>query len=69
MSKTEQFSIACRLILLLSATVAEMLKRLDSSPDGLSQAEAQKRLAQYGQNKIKEQKDIGGEIGYTNSRH
>jgi magnesium-transporting ATPase (P-type) len=46
-----------------------MLKRLDSSPDGLSQAEAQKRLAQYGQNKIKEQKDIGGEICYTNSRH
>jgi hypothetical protein len=68
-SKIGQLSNLCRLILLLSATVAEMLKRLDSSPDGLSQAEAQKRLAQYGQNKIKEQKDIGGEICYTNSRH
>jgi hypothetical protein len=70
-SKIDQLSNLCRLILLLSATVAEMLKRLDSSPDGLSQAEAQKRLAQYGPNEIegtKGYKDIGGEICYTNSR-
>ena len=54
---------------LKSLPMPEMLKRLDSSPDGLSQAEAQKRPAQYGPNEIKEQKDIGGEICYTNSRH
>ena len=33
-----------------------MEKRLGSSPDGLSQAEAQKRLAQYGPNEIAEKK-------------
>ena len=31
-------------------------KKLGSSPDGLSQAEAQKRLTQYGPNEIKEEK-------------
>ena len=34
----------------------EVEKQLGSSPDGLSQAEAQKRLAQYGPNKIEEKK-------------
>ena len=34
----------------------EVEKRLGSSPDGLSQAEAQKRLTQYGPNEIKEEK-------------
>ena len=31
-------------------------KKLNSSPDGLTQAEAQKRLTQYGPNEIKEKK-------------
>ena len=31
-------------------------RELGSSPDGLSQAEAEKRLAQYGPNEIKEEK-------------
>ena len=39
-----------------SLPVAEVAKRLGSSPDGLSQAEAQKRLAQYGPNEIAEHK-------------
>jgi H+-transporting ATPase len=34
----------------------EVEKKLRSSPDGLTQAEAQKRLAQYGPNEIKEEK-------------
>jgi H+-transporting ATPase len=34
----------------------ELEKRLASSPDGLSQAEAQKRLTQYGPNEIEEKK-------------
>ena len=34
----------------------EVEKKLGSSPDGLTQAEAQKRLAQYGPNEIKEKK-------------
>src|SRR5271169_3689332 len=34
----------------------EVEKRLASSPDGLTQAEAAKRLAQYGPNEIKEKK-------------
>ena len=33
-----------------------MEKKLGSSPDGLSQAEAQKRLTQYGPNEIEEKK-------------
>ena len=37
--------------------VPEVEKKLGSSPKGLSQAEAQKRLAQYGPNEIKEKKD------------
>ena len=36
--------------------LAEMEKRLGSSPDGLRQAEATKRLAQYGPNEIAEKK-------------
>jgi H+-transporting ATPase len=34
--------------------LAEVEKKLESSPDGLSQAEAQKRLTQYGPNEIQE---------------
>ena len=34
----------------------EVEKQLGSSPEGLSQAEAQKRLAQYGPNEIAEKK-------------
>ena len=34
----------------------ELQKRLSSSPDGLSQAEVQKRLARYGPNEIAEKK-------------
>jgi H+-transporting ATPase len=36
--------------------VAEVEKKLGSSPDGLTQAEAQKRLTQYGLNEITEKK-------------
>ena len=42
---------------LKSLPMAEVEKKLGSSPDGLSQAEAQKRLAQYGPNEIAEKKD------------
>ena len=41
---------------LKSLPMPELLKKLESSPDGLSQAEAQKRLTQYGPNEIEEQK-------------
>ena len=41
---------------LKSLPMPELEKRLGSSPDGLSQAEAQKRLAQYGPNEIEEKK-------------
>ena len=41
---------------LKSLPMPELLKKLGSSPDGLSQAEAQKRLTQYGPNEIKEEK-------------
>src|ERR1035441_6835891 len=34
----------------------EVEKKLDSSPNGLTQAEAEKRLAQYGSNEIVEKK-------------
>ena len=37
--------------------LAEVEKRLGSSPDGLTQDEAKKRLAQYGPNEIAEKKD------------
>ena len=36
--------------------MAEVQKKLGSSPDGLSEAEAQKRLTQYGPNEIEEKK-------------
>jgi H+-transporting ATPase len=36
--------------------LAEVEKRLGSSPDGLTEAEAQKRLTQYGPNEIEEKK-------------
>jgi H+-transporting ATPase len=41
---------------LKSLPLAEVEKRLASSPKGLSQAEAEKRLAQYGPNEITEKK-------------
>jgi H+-transporting ATPase len=41
---------------LKSLPLAEVEKKLGSSPDGLSQAEAKKRLAQYGPNEIEEKK-------------
>jgi H+-transporting ATPase len=41
---------------LQSLPMPDMEKRLASSPDGLTQAEAQKRLAQYGPNEIEEKK-------------
>jgi H+-transporting ATPase len=41
---------------LKSLPMPELLKKLVSSPDGLSQAEAGKRLAQYGPNEIAEKK-------------
>ncbi len=41
---------------LKSLPLAELEKRLASSSDGLTQAEADKRLAQYGQNEIEEKK-------------
>ncbi|MFZ0200335.1 MAG: cation-transporting P-type ATPase, partial [Candidatus Sulfotelmatobacter sp.] len=42
---------------LKSLPLPEVEKRLASSAKGLSQAEAQKRLTQYGPNEIKEKKD------------
>ena len=41
---------------LKSLPLAEVEKRLGSSPDGLTQVEAQKRLTQYGPNEIEEKK-------------
>ncbi len=41
---------------LKSLPLAEVEKQLQTSPNGLSQAEAQKRLTQYGPNEIKEEK-------------
>ena len=41
---------------LKSLPLPEVEKRLGSSPDGLTQAEAQKRLTQYGPNEIEEKK-------------
>ena len=41
---------------LKSLALPEVEKRLGSSPDGLTQAEAQTRLAQYGPNEIEEKK-------------
>ena len=39
-----------------SLPIEEVEKKLESSPDGLTQAEAQKRLTQYGPNEIEEEK-------------
>ncbi len=41
---------------LKSLSISEVEKKLGSSPDGLSQSEAQKRLAQYGPNELEEKK-------------
>src|SRR5664280_1424658 len=41
---------------LKSLSLQKVEKKLGSSPDGLSQAEAQKRLTQYGPNEIEEKK-------------
>jgi len=41
---------------LKSLPLAEVEKKLGSSPDGLTQAEAQKRLSQYGPNELEEKK-------------
>jgi len=41
---------------LKSLPLPEVEKKLGSSPDGLSQAEAQKRLTQYGPNELEEKK-------------
>src|SRR5208337_5661882 len=41
---------------LKSLPMPEVERKLGSSPDGLSQAEAQKRLAQYGPNELTEKK-------------
>jgi H+-transporting ATPase len=41
---------------LKSLPLPDVEKKLGSSPDGLSQAEAQKRLAQYGPNELEEKK-------------
>src|SRR5476651_1247066 len=41
---------------LKSLPLAEVEKKLGSSPDGLTQAEAEKRLAQYGPNELEEKK-------------
>jgi H+-transporting ATPase len=41
---------------LKSLPMPELQAELESSPDGLSQAEAQKRLAQYGPNELEEKK-------------
>lgn len=41
---------------LKSLDLAQMQAKLQASPDGLSQAEAQRRLAQYGSNEIAEKK-------------
>jgi len=41
---------------LKSLPLQELEKKMGSSPDGLSQAEAQRRLAQYGPNEIAEKK-------------
>ena len=41
---------------LKSLPMPELLKKLGSSAEGLTQAEAQKRLAEYGPNEIEEKK-------------
>ena len=39
-----------------SLEASEALSSLNTSPNGLSQAEAQRRLAQYGLNELKEER-------------
>jgi len=41
---------------LKSLPMPEVMKRLNSSPDGLTDPEAKKRVGQYGANKIEEKK-------------
>ena len=41
---------------LKSLPLSQLQKKLRSSPDGLSQAEAQERLTQYGPNELEEKK-------------
>jgi len=41
---------------LKSLAMPDLMKKLGTSADGLSQAEAEKRLAQYGPNEIEEKK-------------
>jgi H+-transporting ATPase len=41
---------------LQSLPLPDLQKKLGSSPDGLGQAEAQKRLARYGPNELDEKK-------------
>ena len=41
---------------LKSLPMAELQKKLESSPDGLTREEAKKRLTQYGPNEIEEKK-------------
>ena len=43
---------------LKSLPMPELQAKLGSSPEGLSEAEAQKRLTQYGPNEIEEKKPI-----------
>ena len=43
---------------LKSLPLAEVEKKLGSSPGGLTQAEAEKRLTQYGPNELEEKKKI-----------
>ena len=42
---------------LKSIPIKELEQKLGSSPDGLTQAEAQKRLTQYGPNEIEEKEN------------
>jgi H+-transporting ATPase len=41
---------------LKTVPIAQLLTKLESSPDGLTQAEADKRLTQYGPNEVAEKK-------------
>ncbi len=44
--------------------LADVEKKLSPSPNGLAQAEATKRLAQYGPNEIEEKKQSAPEISF-----
>jgi H+-transporting ATPase len=41
---------------LKSLPLSEVEKKLESSPDGLTQTEAEKRLTQYGPNELKKRR-------------